>query len=437
MTKRDINNPHPGYWDSPWPVECGGNRRQKHAAGRLDAHRTSPVVVTHTNMRWNVMVISRQPDQWYLAGTMAAFEGAPPFGWVQQIDPDTLTPVADSGELPCGDHVWCGAIAAHANGSLYNVNGSFLHRLSADCQIEKEAELPVDQAHNGLLILADGTVITKDLRLEHDGPSTITRVDPDTLEPVHAPVRLPEASMGRIAADLTADGEMIYVTGSRHVFRLRVEVDRLVLDEEWQPFYRPDDSQGMAWDSCLSGEHAWVMDNGDIGGVRTIFDHHPNGRLTSRVGAQLSWQNPAPWPGPQRLLRVHLGSGDLAEAAPFDAAGGGIIAPPIHLPDLNLVVCWDSINGGMAGLDGTTLETVWSNEMRPTMQPVFFPESNELVINDFKHHDELVVLDAQTGALASRAKTGSRLANGMFLSPGPDRSVFYCSTLAVARISWA
>ncbi len=436
MTARDMNTPHPGYWDSPWPVECGGNRRQKYAPGRLDAHETSPIVVTNTNMRWNVMIINREPDQWYLAGTMAAFEGQPPFGWVQQIDPYTLTPIADSGELACGDHVWCGAIAAHANGSLYNVNGSYLHKLSADCRVENEVRLPVDQAHNGLLFLADGTVVTKDLRLEHDRPSTITRVDPETLELVHAPLELPEASMGRIAADLTPDGELIYVPGSRRVFRLRVDADRLVLDQDWQTVYRPDDTQGMAWDSCLSGDNAWIMDNGDIEAVRTIFAQHPNGRLTTRAEGRLSWQNPAPWPGYQRLLKVGLDDGEIAEAAPFDSAGGGIIAPPIHLAELGMVVCWDSINGGMAGLDDSTLETVWRIDIRPTMQPLFYAESNELVINDFRRYDDLVVLDARTGAVLSRANTGSRLANGMFLSPGPDRSVFYCSTLAVSKITW-
>jgi hypothetical protein len=129
-------------------VECGGNRRQKQATGQLDTRQSAPIVVWRTNMRWNVMVLNREPDQWYLAGTMAAFEGEPPFGWVQRIDPDTLSPMADNGEPPCGDHVWCGSIAAHANGSLYNVNGSYLHRLSADCHVEIEARLPVDQATN-------------------------------------------------------------------------------------------------------------------------------------------------------------------------------------------------------------------------------------------------------------------------------------------------
>ena len=34
------------------------------------------------------------------------------------------------------------------------------------------------------------------------------------------------------------------------------------------------------------------------------------------------------------------------------------------------------------------------------------------------------------------AATGSRIANGMFLSPGGDRDIFYCSTLGFARVVW-
>ena len=63
---------------------------------------------------------------------MAAFSGPPPFGWVERFDPVTLEPLAESPRLPCGNHVWCGAILAHANGSIYSVNGSYLHRPAAD-----------------------------------------------------------------------------------------------------------------------------------------------------------------------------------------------------------------------------------------------------------------------------------------------------------------
>ena len=162
----------PGYYPSSWPVECGGNRRQKASAGGLQARGATPDVTTSINGRWNVMMIRRGDDELYLGGTMPAFTGPPPFGWLQRLDPQTLDVIAESPPLPCRDHVWCGAIAAHANGDIIKVNGSVMHRLDADCQIVTERLLPVDQAHNGLLILSDGSIITKDLRLEGQGPST-------------------------------------------------------------------------------------------------------------------------------------------------------------------------------------------------------------------------------------------------------------------------
>ena len=129
------------------------------------------------------MAIQRNPGQWYVGGTMAAFTGPPPFGWGQRIDLDTLQPLATSPDLPCGEHVWCGAILAHAGGSIMSVNGSYLHRLDPDdLSVLAERRLPVDRSHNGLLALADGTLVTKDLRLEGQGGTTITRLNPDDLE---------------------------------------------------------------------------------------------------------------------------------------------------------------------------------------------------------------------------------------------------------------
>ena len=61
-----------------------------------------------------------------------------------------------------------------------------------------EEEVANCQAHNGLLILTDGSIVTKDLRLT--ACSTLTRLDPNTLEDCDAPLLLPEPSMGRIAA---------------------------------------------------------------------------------------------------------------------------------------------------------------------------------------------------------------------------------------------
>ena len=391
------------------------------------------------------MAIERNSGQWYVGGTMAAFSGPPPFGWVERIDPTTLDVLAASPRLPCGEHVWCGAILAHANGSIMSVNGNHLHRLDPDdLSILVERRLPADRSHNGLLALADGSLITKDLRLEGQGGTTVTRLDPESLEILGNPLVLPEGSMGRIAANLEMDGtETVYVPGTEHLWRIQLEGDDLVIDPEWQPRYRTtDDRFGLSWDACLSDDTCWVMDCGDITSVRRIHQTEPNGRFDTPPGRDLSWRLDAPWDGPQRLHRISL-TDPTAHVViePFGTAGGGIIAPPVHVPEFDMAIAWDSINGGLAGVStaGGGLEVAWHLDVRASMQPVVFPESGELVINDFTAAgtDDVIVVDIATGALLDRVATGSRIANGMFLTPGRNRDIFYCSTLTVARIAWS
>ena len=388
------------------------------------------------------MIVRRDPGEWYLQGTMPAFAGPPPFGWIERIDPETLEPIASSPELPCGNHVWCGAILAHADGSLVTVNGNFMHRLGPDCDVLTERRLPVDRAHNGLLALSDGTLVTKDLRLEGQGPSTITLLAAGTLEVLAEPLQLPEGSMGRIAADRDQRGDWIYVAGTEHLYRLRWDGRTLELDDDWAPRYRSaGGEQGLAWDSCLSDGSVWVMDNGDIVSVREIFGAHPNGRLDERARARLSWRLPAIWKRPQRLLRFSAANADDPSIAiPFGTPGGGSIAPPVHVPEFGITVMWDSLNGGLAGLRsaGDAFEVAWTTAVRPSMQPVVFPDSGELVINDSTDagSDDLIVVALETGEIKSRVPTGSTLANGMFLTAGDDRDVYYCTTGSLARVRW-
>ena len=284
----------------------------------------------------------------------------------------------------------------------------------------------------------DGTIVTKDCRLENQQNSTITRLDPNTLELLHEPFALPEGSMGRIASDLNDDGEFIYIPGIERIWRIKVLPDALELDEDWQPQYRnANQSQGLAWDGCISEGSLWVMDNGDIESVRSIYGVNPNGRVSENT--HLSWRNPAPWKGRQRLIKFDLISGEKTSIEPFDKEGGGIIAPPVNVPEYEMCIAWDSINGGLAGISTTDrkLAVSWQLDMRPTMQPVIFPESGELVINNFENgEDELIVVDIATGELLSRAKVNARLANGMFLTPGFNRDIFYCTTGTFSKVTW-
>ena len=438
MTNSDRKEKLPGYFDSAWPVECGGNRRQKAATGKLSSKNSKTEMISTVSDKWNVMVIQRDKNEFFLGGTMPYFNGPKPYGWIQKINSDSLEVLNESPQLPCGDHVWCGAIAAHENGSIIKVNGSFMHVLSPECEVILEKELPINQAHNGLLILSDGTIVTKDCRLENQQNSTITRLDPNTLELLHEPFALPEGSMGRIASDLNDDGEFIYIPGIERIWRIKVLPDALEIDEDWQPQYRnANQSQGLAWDGCISEGSLWVMDNGDIESVRSIYGVNPNGRVAENT--HLSWRSPAPWKGRQRLIKFDLMSGDKNAIEPFDKEGGGIIAPPVNVPEYEICIAWDSINGGLAGISTTDRKLVvsWQLDMRPTMQPVVFPESGELVINNFENgEDELIVVDIATGELLSRAKVNARLANGMFLTPGFNRDIFYCTTGTFSKVTW-
>lgn len=376
------------------------------------------------------MFVQRNEGELYLQGTVNP-EDPRAYGWVERVDPITLEPTAASGELSCGGHVWCGAVAVHANGDVYTVNGSYVHRLSPDCAVVTERRLPVDWAHNGFLILPDGSLVTKDLRLEANGPSTVTLLSAD-LEVVDV-LALPESSMGRIAADVGR----IVVPGSEHLLAVEAVDGRLVLDDGWRPRYRTTgDDQGLAWDSCLAAGYAWLMDNGDIAGVREIYSVHPNGHFPD-ARRPLGLGRPTPWSGAQRVLRVDLATGDLAAFSPFGLPNGFIIAPPLFVEPQGLLVCWDSGNAKLAALrvDGSV---VWMRDTRVTMQPIVYPGSGELVVNDFVGPgagDDLVVLDVATGEELARAATGASVANGMFLTPGWNRDVYYCTRWHVARVA--
>lgn len=442
-----------GYWPSTWPVECGGNHRPKAAPGPgLKLGPTDRLVATTRRTgRWPVMFVIRDQGELYLTGTGPGAAGNGPAGWVERVDPVTLDPLARSGELPAGGHEWCGSVAVHRNGDLYAVNGSHLHRLDPDCNVTAERELPVDHAHNGLLILDDGSLITKDLRL-HGTASTLTVLDPDLQ--ILATTPLPEPSMGRLAAQPAPDGgSWIYTPGTTRITRHRWQDGNLTIDPDWQPTYRTADRGGLAWDPTIADGRLWIHDNGNIASVEQRFgsgpdagpgqDPDPGHRSASAGGGTLSAaEGSAGWDEPVRLVGIEIANPDQQSIIrPTEHPGGWVIAPPLVAG--GVAVAWDTGNTGLAAFDvspGASAEMLWFQPFRSSMQPLLYPASGELVTNDFRYlddgstSDDLVVLDVATGRMKARVATGAIRHNGMFLTPGWSRDLYYCGFETVARI---
>ena len=62
-----MNNLTAYYKNSPWPVECGGNKRQKIVSNDvLNSKNKKPKVVTVINNRWNVMFVHRNQVSFFL-----------------------------------------------------------------------------------------------------------------------------------------------------------------------------------------------------------------------------------------------------------------------------------------------------------------------------------------------------------------------------------
>ena len=388
------------------------------------------------------MFVQRDPGELYLHGTTAG-DDEPVAGWVQRVDPVTLEPIEQSGDLPTGGHEWCGSVAVHRNGDLYTVNGSHLHRLAAgDCSVISEAVLPVDHAHNGLLILNDGAIITKDIRLG-EVASTLTVCDADlrTL----ASVDVPESSMGRIAAVSDGAGQdLIYVPGATRVHRYRWDGQALTHDTAWAPQYRTEDQGGLAWDCTVVDGRVWLMDNGNVPAVEHRFSQIPSLRTPLAGSGGPSGANTPQQPSWSASVRaVGVSEKDQADVITLVATehpSGWVLAPP--LVHNGVAVVWDTGNTGIAAFDITAghPEMLWFQPFRTSMQPMLYPDTGELIINDFRLLDEfetsddIVVLDLRTGQMKARVPTGATRMNGMFLCPGWDRDLYYCTFGTVARI---
>ena len=124
MITLDYRSRSPGYYDSVWPVECGGPRRQKLVAGSgLNCNPDEQFSSTSRNTGgWAVMLIRRGEGELFLLCGASVNGKIPPIdlskqsdqdfskGWVERLDPATLEPVAISTKLSSGGFLWLSLI---------------------------------------------------------------------------------------------------------------------------------------------------------------------------------------------------------------------------------------------------------------------------------------------------------------------------------------
>ena len=359
-TALDRSQSHPGYWPSSWPVECGGNRRQKSSAGRLDAATGTARVTIRRDDKWHVMAIEREPGQWYVGSTMPAFTGPPPHGWVQRIDPDDAGTAQRRPRPNCRVAITSGAapFSLMPMGSVMSVNGSFLHAglIPTTCRSSASGGSPPSGATTGysrwLTARWSRRISGSRARAARRSPDSI----PTRFDPVGKPLTLSEGSMGRIAADVShrRDGARL-CSGTEHVWRLVVDGDRLVARRLATPISHRRRPVGPVLGRVMSDDSCWMMDCGDIESVRA----HPHGP------AQWSVRRYRPAP-PCRGVDLRRGTGRSASrirprwrrehatrSNHSECPAATSSRPRVDVPEHGVAMAWDSVNGGLAGIDTT------------------------------------------------------------------------------------
>ena len=410
----------PGYWDSPWPGEDGGPSRQQAPSGAagLSLQPGESLAVQRRDIFMGTMVVLRDPGEVFVLQHTLGSDAT--VSWVERVDPESLESVERSPDLEAGPF-WPGGVACHANGSLYVTYGTWCHRLAPDLTVVASRRLPRDRPYNSLVILPDGSLVMKDFVSDGSAPSTLSVLDPDTLEDRCEPVVMPEGSISR----LSADGHTLYALGERTALRYcwDAAAASLVLDDAWSAPYVTQPDQSYAWDPVIAGDQVWFMDNGD---------HTYQGTLVGQGVAA----------GPVHLVRILVTGGQPQLVEVSGLPHGTQTNLPLYDPERRIAVAYDSGNGVLAAWDfdgGDRLAPLWRKNLNASMHMIRYPDTGELVVNDHDPEtgDALVVLDIESGDERGRVATGSAEQCVVFPSVGFDRDLYYCSFSTLARITVA
>ena len=412
------------YWPSSWSGEDGGPKRQQIAANVSIPRilNTKQLEVVSRDALAMTMPIVGPNDELFLQRVMP---GPNSVAWVEKIDPLTLETLAQSEQL-AGGPMWPGGMAAHANGSLYVVFGNHAHRLSTDLSVIASVELPRVRPYNSFVILPTGHIATKDFSGPLPGQpngapmdnTELLILDPEDLHIV-ARLELNEPSIAR----LSADGNNIYVVGDHTLIRVVWNGESLLVADSFNARYRTLDGQTFGWDTVITEDDAWFLDNGE--------------------GTQLftgSFRGVGISTAPLHLVRVNKQSGHVTLTEICGLPNGIVANPPVVDTKRQIVVGFDSGNGVISGFDydedSVTLR--WTHEQNHACHMLLIPETGQIITADYRPElgcEQVVVLDITTGAEVARVSTTSPIQSAVFPAIGPRGDIYWCSMTTITRIS--
>jgi hypothetical protein len=412
------------YWKSSWSGEDGGPKRRQIATNVSIPRITNSkqLEVVSRDALAMTMPIVGPDDELFLQRVMPGLDSV---AWVEKIHPLTLETIIQSEQL-AGGPMWPGGMAAHANGSLYVVFGNHAHRLSTDLAVLASCELPRVRPYNSFVILPSGHIATKDfsgpLPGQPNGASMdnteLLILDPEDLRIV-ARLELSEPSIAR----LSADGNNIYVVGDHSLIRVIWNGESLSVDETFNARYRTLEGQTFGWDTVITDDDAWFLDNGE--------------------GTQLftgSFRGVGISTAPLHLVRVNKQTGHVTLTEICGLPNGIVANPPVVDTKRQIVVGFDSGNGVISGFDydedSVTLR--WSHEQNHACHMLLLPETGQIITADYRPElgcEQVVVLDITTGAEVARVSTTSPIQSAVFPAIGPRGDIYWCSMTTITRIS--
>ena len=142
-----------------------------------------------------------------------------------------------------------------------------------------------------------------------------------------------------------------------------------------------------------------------------------------------------------RLIRVSLS--DAQDHQMLEVSGllsGSITNPPLVGLKSHTVVGYDSANSVLQAwrFDEALrrLTPLWRKApFGAASHMVMYPDTGELVVNDYRRHgEEVVVLDIATGFEKGRVRLGGLMQGVVFPSPGWGRDFYWSSMGQLARV---